>query len=107
MRDAFRIASRRCGEDWLDALIDGFKIAVGYCAGRGVIEIVEPVPDFAASLNAYDGNVGIGGKDEEVEAAADNDTALGGARLDDSRIRAFKHFDVVNFICEIQNEIPI
>ena len=70
-------------------MIDAFKIAVGDGASGGVIEVVEPVSDFATSLDADDWDMDVGGKDEEMEAAADNNTALCCTGLDNMRVSTF------------------
>ena len=85
---------RRRRKNLKDALIYGLEVAVGDSAHREVIEVVEPIPDFTAAFDADDWDVGVGGKNEQVETAADNDTALRGTGLDNGWVRAFKQFNV-------------
>ena len=80
------------GEDFKNTLVDGFEIAVGDGACWGIIEVAEPVSDFAAALDANDRDVSVGGKNKEVEAAADDNAALGCTGLDNGRIDAVKGF---------------
>ena len=77
-------------EDFKDTLVNGIKIAVGDGTSGYVIEVAEPVSDFAAALNADDRNMGVGCKDKQVETAADDNPALGGASLNNGWFRAFK-----------------
>ena len=79
-------------EEFKDTLIDGVEIAVGDGADRGVIEVVEPVSDFAAAFDADDRDVSVGGKNKEVEAAADDNAALGSTCLDNGGVRTFQGF---------------
>ncbi len=76
------MAFRQFIEDSLDAMINLLEIAVGDGADGGVIEVVEPVSYFAAAFDANDWDMGVGGKDEQVEAAADDDSALRCTGLD-------------------------
>lgn len=79
----------------LDFIADLGEIAIFEITSWAQAELLEEIVDFASSPNADDWGSGIGGEDQQVQSAADNDITIGGGSLHFCRQAAVHPFDLL------------